>query len=433
MGRDGSSFGDVPPVSIRRHDHDSADGLISVEEARDRVLSRIAPLPPIDLPLREAYGCVLADDVVASEDIPPFATSAMDGFAVRAIDIGAATPSRPTGLAIVGEVAMGRPPEVSVPAGGAARIPTGGVVPEGSDCIVPIEHCHIEEERVLVLRPSHPGRYLRPRGEDVEAGDVVVPRGRRLLGPELGLLAAAGRGSAQVYPRARVTFFSTGDELVDAGSPRSPGQIPDANTFTLYGAVLEAGAIPTPAGIIRDDAESVRDVVRSSSGSADVVVASGGVSVGERDPVRGAFPGSEDVQFYGVAMQPGMPQAFGVVHGRPFFGLPGNPVSVFVSFEIFVRPALLKMMGRRHLFRPEVTARLETDLSGPEEKTQFARVLLRHDADGWTAASTGSARSNLLATVVRANGLAIVPAGIERLRAGEECTVMLFRDDQEQP
>jgi molybdopterin molybdotransferase len=428
MGRDRGSFGDA--LSSHRHAHDSTDGLISVEEARDRVLSRIAPRPTINLPLQEAHGCVLAEDVVASEDIPPFATSAMDGFAVRAVDIGGATPSRPTGLTIVGEVAMGRLPEVSVPAGGAARIPTGGVVPTGSDCIVPIEHCLIEEERVLVLRPSQVGRYIRPRGEDVEAGDVVVPRGRRLLGPELGLLAAAGRDSVQVYPRARVRFFSTGDELVEAGSPRSPGQIPDANAFTLYGAVLEAGAIPIPAGIIRDDAESVRDVVRSSSGSPDVVVASGGVSVGERDPVRGAFFGSGDVQFYGVAMQPGMPQAFGVVDGRPFFGLPGNPVSVFVSFEVFVRPALLKMMGRRDIFRQEVTARLETDLSGPEEKTQYARVLVRHGADGWTAASTGSAQSNLLATVVRANGLAIVPAGIERLSAGEKCTVMLFRDDE---
>jgi molybdopterin molybdotransferase len=433
MDRDRGSLGDVPPVSAHRHARDSALGLISVEEARDRVLSRIALLPPTDFRLQEAHGCVLAEEVVASEDIPPFASSAMDGFAVRAVDVAAATPSRPAGLTIVGEVAMGRPAEVSVPAGGAARIPTGGVVPQGSDCIVPIEHCLIEGERVLVLRPSQSGRYIRPRGGDLGAGDVVVPAGRRLLGPELGLLAAAGRASARVYPRARVTFFSTGDELVEAGSPRSPGQISDVNSFTIYGAVREAGAVPTPAGIIRDDAKSVRDAVRSSSGGADVLIASGGVSVGERDPVRGAFLDSGNVEFYGVAMQPGMPQAFGVVHGRPFFGLPGNPVSVFVSFEVFVRPALLKMMGRRTIFRPEVSARLETDLSGPEEKTQYARVLVRHEPDGWTAASTGPSHSNLLATVVRANGLAIVPAGVGRLRAGDRCTVMLFRDDQEVP
>jgi molybdopterin molybdotransferase len=417
-------------MNAHRHlnDHDSGEGLIPVEEARQRVLAAIEPLSPVELSLREAHGCVLAEDVVAGRDIPAFASSAMDGFAVRAGDVAGATPDNPVSLGIVGEVAMGHGADVAVPAGGAVRVPTGGVVPEGSDCITPIEHCLVEEDRLLVLRASEPGRYVRAAGEDARGGGLLVASGRPLLAPELGLLAAAGRGIARVVPRARVAILSTGDELVEPGAPFSYGQVPDANSVTLYGAVREAGALSLPAKIVPDDPERLHEAVRSVRDGADALIASGGVSVGERDPVRGAFAGSDEVDFHGVAMQPGMPQAFGIVGGKPFFGLPGNPVSVFVSFEVFVRPALLKMMGHRSLFRPEVTARLETDIAGPKEKTQFARVLVREGADGWTAASTGSRQSNLMSTVSRANGLAIIPAGVEQLRAGEQCTVMLFRE-----
>jgi molybdopterin molybdotransferase len=410
------------------HDHDSGEGLISFEQARDRILARIATLPPVELPLRQSHGCVLAEDVVATGEIPSFTSSAMDGFAVRARDVAGATPDRPAALTIAGEVTMGHPANVAVRAGGAVPVPTGGMMPEGSDCVIPIEHCVVEKERVLVLQASEPARYVRPAGEDARSGDVLVPAGRRLLAPDLGFLAAAGRGSVWVHPRPHVAIFSTGDELVEAGTPASEGQVPDANSVTLSGAVRETGAHPLPASIIPDDPKSLLDAMRSVVEVADVLVASGGVSVGELDPVRGAFVDSDEVDFYGVAMQPGMPQAFGMVEERPFFGLPGNPVSVFVSFEVFVRPALLKMMGRRTLFRPQVTARLETDIAGPKEKARFARVLVRKADDGWTAASTGSPQSNLMSTASRANGLAIVPAGIEQLHGGDRCTVMLFRE-----
>jgi molybdopterin molybdotransferase len=410
------------------HDHDSGEGLVSVEEARERILSSVDLLPPAELPLRESHGCVLAEDVAAARSIPAFESSAMDGFAVRAVETADATPDRPIPFAVEGEVAMGQPPRVAVSAGGAVRIPTGGVVPPGADCIVPIEHCVVEGDRVLVLRASEPGRYVRPTGEDARRGDVLVPAGRRLLAPDLGFLAAAGLGRVRVHPRPHVAIFSTGDELVDAGITASEGQVPDANSVTLSAAVRETGAHPLPPTILPDDPNRLRDAVKSVIGVADVIVASGGVSVGDRDPVRAAFNDSGQVDFYGVAMQPGMPQAFGVVNETPFFGLPGNPVSVFVSFEVFVRPALLKMMGRRSLFRPEVTARLETDLAGPREKALFARVLVRTGADGWIASTVGSNRSNLLGTASRANGLAIIPAGMERLRIGDRCSVMLFRD-----
>lgn len=410
------------------HDHDSADGLIPVDEARDRILSRIEPLPSVELPVPESHGCVLAENVVAANDVPAFASSAMDGFAVRASETVGATPDRPVTLTIVGDVAMGQPAETVVSAGGAVRIPTGGVVPRGSDCIVPIEDCLEEGDRVLVLRASEPGRYVRLAGGDAWAGDVVATAGRRLLAADLGFLAAAGRNVVRVHPRPHVAIFSTGDELVEAGTPVSEGQVPDANSITLSGAVRETGAHPLPATILPDDPESLRDAIGSVLDVADVLVATGGVSVGARDPVRQAFAGSKDVDLYGVAMQPGMPQAFGFVGEKPFFGLPGNPVSVFVSFEVFVRPALLKMMGRRSLRRPELTARLQTDISGPREKAVFARVVVRAGTDGWLASSTGSGQSNLLGTASRANGLAIIPAGSERLRAGDRCTVMLFRE-----
>jgi molybdopterin molybdotransferase len=430
MGR--ASFGgrDIASVSARRHlhDHDSGEGLIPVDDARDRILSRIEALSPVELPLREAHGCVLAEAAVATNDVPSFASSAMDGFALRASETTRATSDRPTAFAIVGEVAMGRPAEVAVPAGCAVRIPTGGMVPDEADCVVPVEHCVVDEDRVLVLGASEAGRYVRPAGEDARTGDVLVPAGRRLLAPDLGFLAAAGLGSLWVHPRPHVAIFSTGDELVEAGAPASAGQVPDANSVTLSGAIRETGAHPLPASIIPDDPDSLRDAVASVAGVADAVVASGGVSVGALDPVRRAFIGSGEVGFYGVAMQPGMPQAFGIVNEAPFFGLPGNPGSVFVSFEVFVRPALLKMMGRRSLFRTQLTVRLEADIAGPKGKAVFARVLVRTGTDGWVAATTGSGQSNLLGTASRANGLAIIPPGIERLHAGDRCTVMLFRD-----
>jgi molybdenum cofactor synthesis domain-containing protein len=285
----------------------------------------------------------------------------------------------------------------------------------------------VEGDLVRVFQPQPSGKHIRPAGEDARPGDVLLPAGRRLLAADLGLLAAAGLPSAFVRPRPRVAIVSTGDELVPPDEPAGFGQTYDANAFTLHGAVREAGAVPVALGSVPDDPRRLLQVLAIHSGDVDVVVSSGGVSVGERDPIKLAFGDRPGFEFLEVAIQPGKPQAFGILDAHPFFGLPGNPVSVFVSFELFVRPALMKMMGRP-LFRPEVTARLETDITGPKGKAQFARVLARRADDGWVASSAGGHQSNLIATVARANGLAVVPAGIETLRAGEECRVILFRD-----
>jgi len=409
------------------HDHDSGEGLVPVEEARERILSQIKPLQPLELPLQEAEGCVLADDVVAPGDIPDFASSAMDGFAVRSSDVAGATPSSPVELRIVGRALIGRRPESTVGGGESLRIATGAPVPAGADAVVPIENCEVVADTVRILGPWPEGKHVRPAGEDVRGGEVILKAGRRIGAPELGLLATAGFSHPLVHPRPRVVVLSTGDELIPPGQTPEFGQVRDSNGYLLFGALREAGAVPVMAGIVRDEVEDLREVVFSHLVQADAFVSSGGVSVGERDVVKAAFFRRGEMDFYKVAMQPGMPQGFGHVEGKPFFGLPGNPVSVFVSFEVFIRPVLRKMMGRRQLFRPEVTARLDADVSGPIGKTQFARVRVRRTEEGWIATPTGARGSNLIATVTRANGLAIVPPGVETAAAGTEVDVVVFR------
>jgi molybdopterin molybdotransferase len=422
-----------PDFAHAEHDHGGGE-MRSVEEVRAAILDRIRPLAPIELPLQEAYGCVLAQDVVAELDIPAFSSSAMDGFAVRASDVAEATPEAPASLRIVGRAPAGRPPEGTVGAGEAVRIATGAPVPAGADCIVPIEHCVVEDERatVHVLRAFPQGANVRPAGEDARAGTVLVPAGRRIAAPELGMLATSGHASVLVHPRPRVVVISTGDELVEPGRPASFGMVRDANSYTLYGALREVGASPYLAGIVRDDPEVLKEEILGLVARADCFISSGGVSVGERDVVKKAFFRRGEVEFYRVAMQPGMPQGFGMIEDKPYFGLPGNPVSVFVSFEVFIRPALLKMMGRKDIFRPEIWAVLETDLRGRPDRTQFARVRVWRDRGQWRAASTGPSSSNLLGTVTKANGLAIIPAGTGA-PAGTRVRVMLFRALEEEP
>jgi molybdopterin molybdotransferase len=414
------------------HDHDSPEGLRSVEEARDAVLSRIQPLAPLHLPLTDAYGCVAAEDIVATQDLPEFASSAMDGFAVRASDVAGATPSAPRELVIVGRALIGHEPEGTVGSGEAMRIATGAPIPAGADAVVPIENAIVEDDdRVRLLDGPAVGTHVRPRGEDVRDGDVLVPGGKRLGAPELGLLANAGHPTPFVHPRPRVVVLSTGDELIPPTDSPSFGQVRDANSATIFGALREMGAMPVMAGIVRDDVDALRETIFSFEIQADAFVSSGGVSVGERDVVKAAFFRRGEVDFYKVAMQPGMPQAFGHVEGKPYFGLPGNPVSVFVSLEVFVRPAIMKMMGRRHLLRPEVSAKLTEDVRGPRGKLQFARVEVARQDGGWTASPTGARGSNLISTVARANGLAMIPAGVDVAPAGSTVRVMLFRSSED--
>jgi molybdopterin molybdotransferase len=414
------------------HDHDSPEGLLSVEEAQARVLAGVQPLAPLRLPLTDAHGCVAAEDVVSTQDLPDFASSAMDGFAVRASDVAGATPSDPVELRIVGRALIGHEPPGTVGAGEAMHIATGAPIPAGADVVVPIENATVEgETHVRLLDGPAVGTHVRPQGEDVRDGDVLVPAGKRLGAPELALLAIAGHPIPMVHPRPRVVVLSTGDELVSPTETPALGQVRDANSALIFGALREMGAMPVMAGIVRDDVESLREKIFSFEIQADAFVSSGGVSVGERDVVKAAFFRRGDVDFYKVAMQPGMPQGFGHVEGKPYFGLPGNPVSVFVSLEVFLRPAMLKMMGRTHLFRPEVTATMTEEVRGPRGKLQFARVEVRRDKGSWSATPTGARGSNLISTVARANGLAMIPAGADVAPAGSQVKVMLFRSSED--
>ncbi|MEX2439539.1 MAG: gephyrin-like molybdotransferase Glp [Actinomycetota bacterium] len=420
------------PERHHPHDHDSGTGLVPVEQARQHVLDRIRPLSPLQLPLQEAYGCVSAHDVVADKDLPEFASSAMDGFAVRAPEIADATATEPVTLRVEGRALIGRRPDATVGGGEAVRIATGAPIPAGADAIVPIENSEpIGEHTVKVFVPSPEGKHIRPSGEDVRAGQVLVQAGRRLGPPELGLLATAGVPHPYVHPRPRVVIISTGDELIPPTAEPEYGQLRDSNAFTLFGALREAGAQPMLSGIVPDDVDRLKETILAHAVQADAFISTGGVSVGERDVVKAAFFKRGDIDFYKVAMQPGMPQAFGHVEGRPYWGLPGNPVSVFVSFEMFIRPAMMKMMGRGELGRPEIDATLTADVSGPVGKTQFARVRVARTQGGWVAAPTGGRGSNLISTVSRANGLAVIPQGTATVAAGEVVRVLLFRSAED--
>ncbi|GAC1368000.1 MAG: molybdopterin molybdotransferase MoeA [Actinomycetota bacterium] len=412
-------------------DMDQKRPLFSVEETQRRIMEVIQPLPPVRLPLLEAWGCVLAEDVLAAYDIPTFPSSSMDGYAVRAADLAGATPQSPVTLRKIGDAPIGHPPREELGPGDAMWIATGAPVPEGSDCIAPIEECIEAEDAasVQVIKEFEVGSYVRPVGQDLRTGEVVVAAGRRLAGAELGVLSSAGYATVLVHPRVRVAVLSTGDELIEPGGVAAYGQITDANSYTLWGNLAEAGAVPLRLGIVEDDEAKLRQAIMTGLENADVFITSGGVSVGQRDVVKRILEGLGSIERYKVSMQPGAPQAFGLVEGKPFFGLPGNPVSVFVSFELFIRPALLRMMGHITLTRPELSAVLEEDIAGPQEKNRYSRVRVTSGAGGtWLARPTGAAASHLLATVSRANGLAVIPAGTAVAKAGERVRVMLFRD-----
>jgi molybdopterin molybdotransferase len=409
-------------VTHRGIDPEEEAPLVPVGEYRERILDSVQPLTGTEVALADASGLVCTQDVLVPFDLPRFRASAMDGYAVRSQDVASA----PVPLEVAGEVRMGTPTTLTVGAREAVAVPTGGVVPDGADAVVPIELCEVNGSRVTVLRPHPTGKHVRPAGEDARAGELLVPSGRRLRAPDVGALAAAGIASVSVRPRARVGVVSTGDELVRPGEPLGDAQIYDANLHTLIAAVREAGAAPVDGGTVADDPSVLVDALDALVDHVDAVVCSGGVSMGVHDPVKRAFEHDGDISFASVGMQPGRPQAFGTWRGVPFFGLPGNPVSVFVSFEVFVRAALQKMMGFSE-DRAVIEATLDADLDAPRTRARYARVCVSRSADGTYVASPQSGHgSNLLATFARSDGLAVLQPG-QRLRSGASCPVILIR------
>lgn len=395
----------------------------TVQDVQAEILDAVEPLKPVRLPLMEAWGCVLAENATAPYDIPTFASSGMDGYAVRSDDLVRA----PVNLKRVGSAFIGRTPNAEVGAGEAMWIATGAPVPPGADTIAPKEDVESGPEQITVQKFFDAGSFVRPVGQDLKVGDVVVPAGKILAGPELGNLSTAGFAGVLVYPKVRVCVVSTGDELVEPGTPLAYGQIPDGNGYTICGCLRDLGIRPTRPPIVPDDEELLRTVFVTNAPQVDVFISSGGMSVGDLDVVKKVVSELGEIDSYKVAMQPGMPQAFGVVEDKTYFGLPGNPVSVFVSFELFIRPALLKMMGRTHLQRPVMQAALDEELAGLPDKTRYSRVFVYSQDGAWRARSTGPAASNLLGTVVKANGLAVIPPGDQPVKAGDIVNVQLFR------
>jgi molybdopterin molybdotransferase len=395
---------------------------LSVDEALDRILARVRPLAPISMDLLDALGATLAEDVVADRDVPPFRNSAMDGYAVRAADVGTA----PVTLRVIGEIAAGSVPAGTIRAGEAMRIMTGAPLPDGSDTIVRVEDTDNRTDTVTITAATKPGTSVRAAGEDLRRGETVLRTGTVLRAAEIGVLATLGRMSVTVVPAARVAVLSTGDELVELDAPLGPGQIRDANRYSLASAARAMGATPIPLGIVRDTADDLRRALRDAAARADVIVTSGGVSVGDHDHVKPVVDELGSMDFWSIAIRPGRPLAFGEIEGTLIFGLPGNPVSSLLGFELFVRPALLKMAGRRLLHRPRVTATLDDSLDTPPGLRFFARGM--YDPQAGTVRTTGPQGSGILRSMALANAFIDVPETIQHLDRG--ATVTVIRTDQ---
>ncbi|MGD9958124.1 molybdotransferase-like divisome protein Glp [Nocardioides sp.] len=407
--------------------------LISVEEYLEKILGTVRPLNHFPQPLLESLGLPACEDVHSSISLPVFDNSAMDGYAVCHADVAAATADSPVHLPVVGEIGAGQATLLAMSPGTAVKIMTGAPVPQGCDAIVPYEWTDRGVANVVVSQAPSLGQHIRPAGQDVQVGDLIVEDGS-LLGPrQIGLLAAVGRDRISTRPRPRVVVISTGSELREPGTPLAHDSIYDANSYLLAAAARRAGAIVYRVGIVRDDATTFRDALADQLVRADLVITSGGVSEGDYDIVKESLRELGTVWFGGVAMQPGKPQGFGLVgeDETPIFTLPGNPVSSYVSFQVFVLPAIRRMMGLLPYSRPFSRGLLTHAISSPPGRRQFLRAAYDVDAGRAVAAVTpvGGAGSHLIGDLAESNCLVVVPEDVTSIAAGEQ--VQVLRLDEE--
>jgi len=402
--------------------------LLSIDEAVDAVLAATGPLPAEAAQLLDALGRAVAADIVSDEQVPSFDNSAMDGYAVRGEELAAGR----TRFRVAVEIPAGRYVAEALGPGEAAKIMTGAPLPPGVDTVVPVEMTGQAGDTLVVDEAVRPGANVRHAGEDVAVGDVVLPRGARLGPAELGLLASIGVDPVPVTRRPRVAILATGSELVAVGDPVGPGQIRNSNSYTAYGQVLAAGAEPVLLGIARDDLDETRRLIAGAL-EHDVVLTSGGVSVGEFDFVKRV---QEELgvqrRFWGVATKPGKPLAFGTRGRTLVFGVPGNPVAAMVSFELYIRPALLALQGRRDLYRPYVMATAAEPVWRTKERTEARRCRLLHHGDGWVFTTTGPQGSGILRSMALADGLAFIPPGHPGSEAGTTFMVLLLDGSSEE-
>ena len=404
------------------------DELVGVDQHLAGLLGAVEPVAPLDLQLLDAHGCILAETVVAGVDLPPFDNSSHDGYAVRTSDVAAASPQNPVQLPVVGDVAAGSASTYTVQPGLCVRIMTGAPVPPGADAVVPLEWTDRGIAAVTITRAPEPGAHIRRRGEDVTTGQPVLEAGTRLGPGQLGLLAAVGRDRVTVRPRPRVVIVSTGSELVEPGTPTTMGQIHESNSYMLTTAAREAGATAFRVGIVPDDARSLMDAIEDQLIRADLVLTSGGVSVGAYDVVKEVLWRLGTVSFERVAMQPGMPQGFGTIgpDSTPIITLPGNPVSSYVSFEVFVRPAIRRMLGVEPLHRPVVRAVCLEGFASPAGRRQFMRGWLDVTDGRYVVRPVGGAGSHLVGALAHANALIVVPEAATAVGEGDAVEVMVL-------
>lgn len=400
--------------------------MLSVEEARKRMLDTITVLPPEKCGLSDSLGSILAEAVYAGEDIPPFRNSAMDGFAVLADDVQNASKDHPVQLSVIETIPAGYAPTRRVERGQATRIMTGAMMPEGADAVVMKEITAVEEDKVTIFEGFEKDGFegmgknsnVRFQGESVGQGDLVMSEGKLIRPQEIAMLASLNQSEVAVYRRPKVAVVSTGDELTTLGEELKPGKIRDSNRYGICAQVREAGCHPIDMGITVDDEAETERKFREALDQADALITSGGVSVGEYDVVKAVLSKLGEINFWRVAMKPGKPQAYGLADGKPIFGLPGNPVSSLVVFDLFVRPALLKMAGHSDLLRPTFSAILEEDVVNKDGRVNYMRSIITQRDGQYYAKTTGPQGSGILYSLVVANGSIVIPSGA-RIKAGE--------------
>ncbi len=408
---------------------------LTVAEALQIVLAGVSVLPAEETPILEALGRVLAQPVVAADSLPPFANSSMDGYALRAADVGSASKQSPVQLAVVGDVAAGNVLARHVEPGAAVRIMTGAPLPAGADAVVPVEDTNEswrEAERPLpthiqISRAVQPGDYVRGIGEDIRAGQIVLNKGHLLRPQEIGVLASLGVSQVQVVRRPRVAVLATGDELLPVEATLQPGKIRNSNGYAQTSQVNALGAVPLFLGIARDSEADVRTKLQMGiEAGADLFISSAGVSVGAYDVVKSVLEQAGQVGFWRVRMRPGKPLAYGTYAGIPYLGLPGNPVSAMVSFERFARAAILKMAGHTRLERPQIPVRLLDAIDSDGRESYVRAVVARDEKGAYVAQTTGSQGSHIMTSLVQANALLIVPEGVTHFAAGEGITAWMI-------
>jgi molybdopterin molybdotransferase len=402
------------------------DDSLGVDEARDRILAAVAPLPAVDLPLDAALGLTLAADVVSGWTLPPFDNSAMDGFALRAGDTFGASPDRPAVLRVIGSVAAGSVAASAVGPGEAIRIMTGAPVPTGADAVERVERSRSGAgDAVSFDAPVRPGDNIRPAGEDVRAGETILSAGTPINASTIALLAGTGTAAVTVHRRPRIGVLVTGDEVVPPGATPGAGQIFNSNGPMLAALVREAGGEPVDLGTAGDDAGAIRDRIAGGRG-LDLLLTTGGVSVGDFDVVKDVLRGEGEVTLWRLRIKPGTPLAFGRLGTTLVIGLPGNPVAAAVAILELARPAIRKMLGRRETGLPAVEATVRERIGNRGRRTQFARVRVEQTSEGYVATLTGAQGSAILSSLAAATGLLVIPENVDALDPGDTATVHLL-------